>query len=412
MFSSNQLTTPAGTSSHITMARYFLPFIVILQYGYSFAFNYLPTMVRHGWAANVVLAIVVLAVLALSNRPKIWSVLTVSTCVILVVCWGLSSALGLKDVAAASRSGSWQDGLKIVSVYLAMIGIFSYAEVLPIRLLRFLAVGSIFIGGTIALIGNPIVKGGEETLASITGMTLGTDYAGPNPSLGFHDSAFFIVLNVFVVDQLYRFGLIKPRLAWFAIAFGILIALSYFSRTALIMLVAYYGYILYYLRGRNDTGRALLLSVAGLSVVGAIAYLAHNSDNILKLGSGRVGNYLHRWDVLSERGFDSLLLGTGLGSDAFVAPVWSWMVQNAHNDFLHIIVEAGFVGLGAIALFLLALYFRVSGPGRACFFALFASSAVSNGLLTHITMIIYLFLAMSVGLEITKRAKSPGIGSL
>lgn len=395
MLGSRKIMASLGIPTDVAIVQALFPLIVIAQYGYTFAFNHMDASIRHPWAGALAVLHISLALLALVNRPRAWNLLILAGGFLIVLCWVASYGFNFQDPGAAARGVSIEQGLKAIAVYAMAIWILSYADALPIRLLRGVVVVTIILGALIALTGPPATKtAGLEVWAPITGRSL-FPYTP-----GIHASAYFMLLSVFLLDQMWRHRLVPAVVAWPLLALGTVVSLGYHSRTAWLMLTLYAVYTLYHSTNNIETLRALFFAALALSVVGLVAYLTHTDENVLTLGSGRIGNYLHRWKVLSSRELGPLLFGTGVGSDWFTSPIWSWKVSNSHSDIIHIVVEAGLVGLIGLLLVFAGLYLCLPGPAKAFFYVLVISGLITNGLLMHVSTIVYFFLAAALPLAI------------
>ncbi len=401
MLGSRKAIVSPGMPTDVAVVRALFPCVVIAQYGYTFAFNHVDAAIRHPWAGALAVVHVLLALLALVNRPRPWNLFVLAGGALICLCWVVSHGFGFEDPAAAARGASLQAGLKAMAVYAMAIWILSYADVLPARLLRGIVVGTIVLGALIALGGPSATKTvGLEVWAPITGYSLFPW------TPGIHASAYFMLLSVFLLDQMRRYGLVAPAVAWPLLALGSVVSLGYHSRTAWLMLAVYTAYALYHRIKAEPTLRALFFAALALCAVGLAAYVTHTDENVASLGSGRIGNYLHRWEILSSRELGPLLFGTGIDSDWFTSPIWSWQVSNSHSDLIHTVVETGLVGLAGLAMVFLGLYLVLPGRARAFFYVLLISGLITNGLLMHVSTIVYFFLAAALPLAVA--ARTPG----
>jgi hypothetical protein len=365
--------------------------IIVAQYGYTFAFIHLPTDVRLAFAGVLLVLQTVLAGVALTTRPSLAGGLIVIAAVMTFLCWGISygSGFGGSHVVLDLRIMS-----KDVQLFIAPIWLLAFWDVLRLRSIALLAMGGIVVGGILALTGPPNPFPGEiwnTRFAVITGLVTTVPFS----------SAFFILLNAFIVDQLRRAGIISPVIAWPLIAFAIVLIIGYQTRTAWVMLAAYYATSLYHRWRHIDFVRALPLVLLGLGAVSVIAFLALSGEDIERLGSGRMASYILRMEILSNRDWGPLLFGSGPDTDKFRTAVWWWEEKDAHNDYLHVSIETGLVGVLALIIFLVALYSKLPAFGKPLFFSLIASSMFSNALLSRPTLSIYLFLAMAVSIRLS-----------
>jgi O-antigen ligase len=75
--------------------------------------------------------------------------------------------------------------------------------------------------------------------------------------------------------------------------------------------------------------------------------------------------------------------------------------MSAHNDYLHIIMDHGIVGLIAIATMIAGLWSRVFVEGRAVLIAMLINSFFSNGFFQSPLLAMLLALVLSVSMLAT-----------
>ena len=396
-----QSQTPATTADVRTdpaVLRAVISVFLVAQYSYTVAFIHLPTDLRLAFAGALLVAQTALAVVALTTRPNWAGGLFLLAALTTILCWGISYGLGFggSRVVLDPRIIS-----KEIQLFIAPIWLLAFWDVLRIRFIASLAVGSIILGGILALTGPPNPFPGElwgTRFSTITGRIDTTP----------HDSAFFIMLNAFMLDQLRRTGVVSRAVAWPPIAFAIVLLIGYQVRTALVMFGVYYLVVLYYRWRHIELVRVLPLVLLGLTAVVVTAYLLFTSEDIARFGSGRVASYMLRLEVLANWDLGPLLFGTGPDTDKMRTAVWWWGEKDAHNDFLSASITVGMIGLSALIVFLVALYSKLPDLGKPLFFALITGSAFSNGLLGRPTLSIYLFLAASLSISLSARLGMAG----
>jgi O-antigen ligase len=122
-----------------------------------------------------------------------------------------------------------------------------------------------------------------------------------------------------------------------------------------------------------------------------------STEELYLLGSGRVGTYVHRWDLLSNRDWGSLLMGSGLGSDWFRSYTWWLDPRVSHNLYFSVIIETGFIGLVGLLVLLAAIYLRLPpGRGKSFFYIIVLSGLISHGFVSDSQFRIMLFAAMAL----------------
>jgi hypothetical protein len=113
----------------------------------------------------------------------------------------------------------------------------------------------------------------------------------------------------------------------------------------------------------------------------AFAFAWSVVPDIQSWGSGRIGTWQYRLGLIWSRDLLAFLFGGGMRSDWIWSPQWWFFfefVQNAHNDYLHIMMESGLVGLIAALVFLAALLMRLPGDSKSTVIALAVTSFFAN----------------------------------
>jgi len=361
--------------------------VISVQYFYTLSFNYMPGGIRLGLAGSIELIYLFLSIYAAIARPSGWSRLIGISTFMLIISWVVSyfETDNAFDIQIVSRD---------ILPYVSVIWVLSYPEAIPWKLLRGLAVISLLVGSTVALLGDAATIGGITRLAYITGVPYGTD------GIGLHPSAYFILLNVLVIDQLRNLGAIRPLFAWALIALGVIVLLGYVVRTTLVMLLVYGLIKIYYQLKNVQLFKPLVFFSVFMGIIGLFGWIGLTTSDLGELGSGRFSSYVHRFELLQNRGVSMLVFGSGPGTDLFTTDVWWYEAKGAHNDFIHAIVERGLMGMGGMVLFLFALGVRLTDSSKALLFAVIAGSAISNGLFSRPSVIPYLFFAMGLALNL------------
>ena len=105
--------------------------------------------------------------------------------------------------------------------------------------------------------------------------------------------------------------------------------------------------------------------------------------SVMDVGSGRIGTYIQRSEIIASRGARDLLLGTGIGSDSFEGKyVWRSEAKDSHNDYLSLLIEFGIIGFAGL-IFYVAGLIRASRDkfSVAILVALLFASLISNAAL-------------------------------
>jgi hypothetical protein len=360
---------------------------ILGHFAYVFAFDLLSDELRLGVAGALLALQLTLAAWCLLVRPAMWSGLIALAMALKIAAW-LFSWMTLTASPVATEE-AMRIVLRELVPYVASIWLLSYAERLSIPLVRWTVLGAAGLAGLLAIAGPP--------LHMVDGSVRLFPFTGGAGDLGLHPSAYFVMLLLLMVDELRIGQRLGGRLSIAIELYLSVLIVGYQVRTTWAMVAAYAIGHAHYSRWRHLTYNLLLIAVA-LVVIGlAFGMVAtHLVENVESWGSGRIGSYEYRFDMLLHRDLTQLLFGTGPGSDDIVIPIWWWGVRDAHNDILDAMIETGFVGLAGILLFLAGLWMRLGQKARPLIWALLASSLVSNGMLSRPTEFVFLALAMAL----------------
>lgn len=360
---------------------------IVLQYAYVFSFNPVPEL-RLVLAGSLTTIHVILAALTVLLRPASWNLMLLVSATLTITSWIPAHFMGLGEVRGFDAAA----GLRDLVLPLMLIWVLACPLALPVVFLRWCAVLFTLLGAAIALTGEPVLVGGPvsgtERLASITG---GLDQM--------HPSAKFMALQLLLVDLLRRGGLMPTKLAWplLGLCGGVLI--GYGGRNELLLVMVYYLALQYFrLRGVAVVKWSPPIVLVLVGLVSAIA-LQIGSD-VSSWGSGRIGVWSYRLDLLVNRDLVTLLFGGGLGADLIWTPEWWWADEgmSAHNDYLHIVMESGLIGLLACFLVLLATWLRLTEEGRAVLAGVVVNSFFANGFFQSPLLALNLSLVLATSL--------------
>jgi hypothetical protein len=355
--------------SNLDFVRLAVVVAVSLQYAYVFAYNHAPELVRTAFAGALLAIHVALAVLSLAQRPQTWQ-----TAILLSIAMTIASWLVTHGINTAGGQFDIVEALRVLSLYVMPLWLLAFPSVMPHRLVIALAVTSTLIGGIVGLSGQPMYpsyEAGRGILASFTG---GITQRHPSPM--------FIALQLMLVHEYYRASMVSRLIAWPTILFALLILIGYRARNEMLLVGAYFATLGYFrFRGVPAIRWSPPILLALFVIASAVA-LSFGHD-VQEWGSGRIGVWQYRLGLLWHRDLLTFLFGGGLGADLiWSGPVWYWLGdQPAHNDYLHIMMEAGLLGLVATLAFLAGLFMRLPGSSKSILVALVLSSFFSNGLL-------------------------------
>ena len=336
---------------------------VLIQYFYIFTFNYAPATVR------LVLAGALLAIhfgmfpYALGKKGQLWQALILVSIAMTMASWMIAHG-----IHSTTTELTVTELFRNVAMFVMPVWLLSFPEHLPHRFLSIVTILSILLGGMVALTGTPVYVSGTPRLGSITGTLT-----------QMHPSAKFMALQLVVVFQYYYARLLSPKIALPVMAFAALILIGYRGRNEILFVLAYFAGLLYF-RYQSVFAVKWAPPVLILLAIVIAAAALHLGEDVEKWGSGRIGVWEHRLGLIWGRDLLTFLFGGGLGADQIWNPQWWWMDEAAaHNDFLHITMESGLVGLIAAIIFIAALLMRMPGNSKSIVVALVVESMFSNG---------------------------------
>lgn len=368
-------------------------FVIVGTFLYHLAFNFMPDVMRPPWYGALFLGHVYLTIQASIHRQH-WAGTVILLCVgVLGIVWATAASVGFgyRDL----RTGDAEAVIKNLLVFLPAVWIFAYPDKIPLQIVKYLAVGSIVFAVLLAIVMPPINASGIIRWYYVTGLTIRESRATTTATTP-HSAAYFMMFSVIIVDQFRRHGMLRWEIALPVIAGGLALIWGYQVRTAFIMIAIYWGVSFYTSANRGTLYRPLFWLAAACTILYMIYFFYTTDIDIMRLGSGRVGNWLHRYDLLKERSFGALLFGHGIESDFYVSYVWKDEPKEAHNDILHFLLESGIIGLSMMLLFLYALHKRLMPAAKASFWAGVFSSCISNGILAREAVSIYWYLSLVV----------------
>jgi hypothetical protein len=352
---------------------------VSLQYVYLFAFNYAPESVRTAFAGTLLCIHVALAALSLGQRPQTWQ-----AAILLSIAMTICSWLVTHGINSDSTQFDTVEAVRDISIYVMPLWLLALPQAMPYRLLVVLAVCSTVVGGILAFTGPPVFVSGTPRLASFTGTVT-----------QMHPSAKFIAVQLALIDQFRREGLLSRWAAWPTMLFALVTLVGYGGRNELLFVAVYFASLAYFRYRKDVVVRAFALAVVGFVVLGGVIALVLGSD-IHSWGSGRIGTWHYRLGLIWSRDLVTFLFGGGVGADKMWTPQWWFFLEGttAHNDFLHITVERGIVGLLATLLLFIGLLLALPGGSESVAIGIMVESFFTNGLfLTPLLAFNYFILA-------------------
>jgi hypothetical protein len=371
--------------------------ILVAVFLYEVLFNLLPANIRIPLAGGLALTITLLSVASIMVSPKIWRVILFALLLLVAACWIIGEANGGGRL-------DFSESIRFLLPLFFALWIIHLRHAIHPRLILFLTTSTLIIATLSSVLRPQEIIGNLLRLPAFTG---GED--------GSHASAYVVALCGLLIHQIWLNGAISKRLAWSLLALAGVLLIGMRVATPIFMLLNY-GLLHILLTKRLRTGSKILLwSTIFASIVAVLFWhealqeevRGAGAASVENLGSGRVGTWLGRIDLLSRRSVPELLFGSGIGSDLFYSEIWWWEKKDSHHDFLTIIIESGFIGLSAILLFLFLLFRRLGTDGVPLAWFLLSGSSLSNALLQRpiIATLFWLALALAA-VRMEKRLKA------
>jgi len=360
--------------------------VLVAIFLYEILFNLIPTSIRIPLAGGLAVVIILLSLAWILASPRIWRIILFALLLAVAACWVIGEAKGGGQLDFAA-------GIRFLLPLFFALWVIELRRAINPQLLLLLATSTLIIATLSSVLRPQEIIGSLLRLPPFTG---GED--------GAHASAYVVALCGLLIHQLWLNRSISKRTAWSFLALAGALLIGMRVATPIFMLLNY-GLLHILLTKRLRTGAKLLLWFAILASLIAVLFWHEALQDDLRggvavpvenLGSGRIGTWLGRIDLMSRRSVSELLFGSGLGSDQFYSKIWWWEKKDSHHDFLTIIIESGFAGLSAILLFLFLLFRRLGGDGAPLVWFLLAGSSVSNALLQRPIIATLFWLAVAL----------------
>ena len=345
--------------------------VVVAIFLYEVLFNLLPSGIRLQMAGALAMGIVLLSLAWIVARPRIWRIILFALLLVVAGCWVMGEAGGEGKLDFAK-------GIRFLLPLFFALWIIELRRALDPRLLLFLAASTIIIAMLSSVLRPQEVIGSVMRLAPFTGGEKGA-----------HASSYVLALCALQIHQLWLNRSISRRVAWSFLALAGLLLVGMRVATPIFMLLNYgLLHILFTRKLKGGTKILLWFTIVG-SMVAVLVWHEAMQEQVRgeeiqsaeNMGSGRVGTWLGRIDLLSRRSVPSLLFGTGPGSDSFYSEIWWWEKKDSHHDLLTTTIESGFLGLSSVFLFLFLLFRRLGRDGFPLAWFLISGSLVSNALM-------------------------------
>ncbi|WP_416899846.1 MAG: hypothetical protein ACMVY4_09110 [Minwuia sp.] len=394
----------AGSSGQgIPFFELALPVFVVLNYFYGAFYNALPEGLLTPLAGLLFAGQAGLAIVSVAARPSAFRLRIFFLTSALPVIW-LVSHLILQH-----RIDFPQMLRYLGPIYLGIL-VFGHFDKFPPRLMAWGACAAVFwvmiwsatqpfyLHSNDAVFDDPV----PGWWAALVGNgRLAPYHGGPeNP----HSSGYMTLAFMLVIHQAWVWGVLGFRIAMSFIGMSMLYIIGCFSTQVLFAAVAYYGvYGMYW----PQIPKVLKVSagVVGLGLLVLIAIeneerkAAVRNDTDVKLeelGSGRLGTWIERVDIISYRSPAEVWLGTGIGSDNMSSVIWRLKETTSHNTYLTMIIENGVIGFLIYFGVLLMMMLRIGRHGTALFTTVFVTALIGNGLSLRPMPFMVFFLAVAM----------------
>jgi hypothetical protein len=235
---------------------------------------------------------------------------------------------------------------------------------------------------------------------------------------GLHTHA-YVVFASFVFIHFYFFSIARMRKITLLVSFlfALILGYGYGVRTSLMCLVTYL-FVFYANNGKWFLVKksSILFGLSFLLIV-FLFFIADNIDLLTFDGfsSGRLSEYVSRFEFIRNRDVMGTIFGSGAGSDIMYSETWWWEDKGSHNDYLTLIIEFGFLYLLLFLMFIRRLIKLFSGNFTAygVFGAYLISSLISNGFMFRPMAAYVLFLSLiSINVFLSNQVRQNGDESL
>lgn len=395
--------TRQGGSTRIDLIELGMPFFIVLDFFYGAFYNSLPEGALTPIAAALFGGQTVLAGISILARPNWWRWRLFFIITILPFVW-LTAHLILQQEIDFPQMLRYLGGF-----YLGVL-VLGHADRFPVRLIAWLACGAI-IWVMIWSATQPMYLHAGETgvtepvpgwWASLFGNGRLPPYHGgfDNP----HSSGYMTLALMMVVHQSWLAGLLRWQVMVSFVGLSMLYIVGCFSTQVLVGAVSYFGAYGMFTR---KISKPLKMVVVAAGIGGMLFIVVENEQRkaevrvdtnvkIEELGSGRLGTWIERVEIISARPAGEIWLGTGIGSDNMSSIIWRLKETTSHNTYLTMLIENGIIGFfaywGALVMMMMAL----GRTGLCLFTPVFVTGMIGNGISLRPMPFMMFFVAVSI----------------
>lgn len=331
-------------------------------------FDYLPGSVRLG-LSGLINVIYVLSVVVFVERSGKRSDLILGLPVVLYLLLGIIG-FGLENIAQEPNQASAVAALRQLSPYVALIALITCRSEISRKLLAICVLLVLVSAGLHAALLPEVYLNHTLRHAPFSANLHATGYA---------ISAVFLILLLF-----YRTSEVRNVWLFFLAAIATFLLIGNGVRTPVLFLLSYraidFALTNTFLRERRGTF-LLICSAAALALFAIVLTLDIATFN--QLSSGRISNYVERFEIIYARDLRQLLFGTGPGSDLIKTSTWWWDAKDSHSDVLKILWEGGILGLIIFLWFWALVGLRNQGALLSFAAAIMVVSLVSNAYISR-----------------------------
>lgn len=364
-----------------------LPPLVALGFFYGAFYNALPEGLLTPLAALIFGGLAGLSLISVVARPSSWRWRLFFLVSSLPIIWLISHLVLQHRI-------DFPQMLRYLGPFYLGILAYGHYDKFPVRLIGWLACAAI-IWVMVWSATHPFYFHSNETVlddplpgwwVALVGNGRLAPYHGgaTNP----HSSGYMTLAFMLVIHQAWMWKHIGTRVMLAFVGMAMLYIFGCFSTQVLVAAVAYFGcYGLFSTRIPKPV--KALVFVGGLVLLGLItveneerkAAVRNDTDiKIEELGSGRLGTWIERLDIISGRPASEIWLGTGIGSDNMSSVIWRLKETTSHNTYLTMIIENGLLGFFAYFGALIMLMLPLGRHGICLFTPVFTTALIGNGL--------------------------------
>jgi hypothetical protein len=394
---------PDQSGSGVPFFELVLPVFIVLDVMYGAFYNVLPEGLIAPLAGMLFAGQAGLAVLSIAARPTSYRLRLFFMICALPVIWLIAHLILQHRI-------DFPQMLRYLGPFFLGILVFGHYDKFPVRLLAWSACAAI-IWVMIWSATQPFYLHSNEAVfdepvpgwwASIVGNGRLSPYHGgaENP----HSSGYMTLAFMLVIHQAWVWGVLGFRAAMAFIGMAMLYIVGCFSTQVLFAAVAYFG-IYGMFTERIPKVLKITAGVVGFGLLVLIAIeneerkaAVRNDTNVKleELGSGRLGTWIERVDIISGRTPAEVWLGTGIGSDNMSSIIWRLKETTSHNTYLTMIIENGVIGFLLYFGVLIMMMQKLGRHGIALFTPVFVTALIGNGLSLRPMPFMMFFLAVAV----------------